>query len=151
MALDLGAIRNALAEQIQARLDDSDYRANCYGYAPDSPELPAVIVRPKQNDGRYVQFHETFSDHAISGVEMEIEVRVKSTAPGADDQRALDAYCSTGTTASILNAVESDLSIGGTVQNVMVRGVTSPRYFAAAAEGREWVAVVFDLVIMEAR
>ncbi len=154
MALDLAAIRNALAAQIRDALTASSREANVYGYPPDSPELPAVMIRPREGTAEYVQYHETFSsneqgDGALAGIELEIVVRVGGW--DIDAQIAMDDYLSTGTAASIINAVESDKTLGGAVESCWIRATNAPTRFVPGDGVREWLEARFEFEGYERR
>ena len=154
MALDLGAIRNALADQIRAALAVSGREANVYAYPPDSPELPAVMIRPREGAAEYVQYHQTFSsneqgDGALAGIELDIVVRVGGW--DIDAQIAMDDYLSTGTAASVINSVESDKTLGGAIETCWMRAVGAPVRFMPADGVREWLEARFEFEGYERR
>lgn len=154
MALDLAAIREALAQQIRDALIQSGRQANVYAYPPDSPELPAVLIQPRAGTGTYVQYHQSFSlnaqgDGALAGIELEIEVRVGGFLSESD--RAMDDYLSTGTDASLINAVEADKSLGGAVESCWIRAVAAPRRYVNEDGTREYLAATFEFEAYERR
>ncbi len=154
MALDVGAIRLALAEQIRVALVDSSRPANVYAYPPSSPELPAVLIRPRTNSAEYIQYHESFSsnengDGALAGIELEIEVRTGGW--DEDSQIAMDAYLSSGLPESIVTAVEADKTLGGAVESCWVRAAGAPVPLLPADGVREWLSARFEFVGYERR
>ena len=152
MALSLSAIRDALADQINDALQVSSRAANVYPYPPDSPELHAVLIRPRAGSGEYVQFHQSFSsnvqgDGALAGILLEIEVRAGGS--DIDAARAMDDYLSTATDCSIINAVEADRTLGGVIEDCWIRAVSAPvRFFG---DNREWLSATFELEAYERR
>ena len=147
MALDLNTIRTALDTRITAAINASSRPANIYAYPPDSPELPAIMIRPRTGTATYVQFHKSFSnttqgDNALVGIELEIEVRVGGW--DIDAQIAMDAYLGTATTASIINAIESDKTLGGVVESCWVRAVNAPSRYLPEDGVREYLAAKFE-------
>ncbi len=153
MALDLYAIRTALADQIKAALQGTGRDANVYAYPPDSPASPAVLIRPRGGTPTYVQYHQSFSmneqgDGALAGIELEIEIRVGGSE--VDAQIAMDDYLSTGTAASIVNAVEADKTLGGAVESCWIRAVGGPLRFVQD-EAREWLAALLEFEAYERR
>lgn len=154
MALDLAEIRQALETVITAALNSSSRPANVYAYPPDSPELPAVLIRPRQNTATYVQYHKSFSsnqqgDNALAGIELEIEVRAGGW--DIDAQMAMDAWLSTGTAASIINAVEADKTLGGVIESCWIRAVGAPQRFIPEDGVREYLAARFEFEGFERR
>lgn len=147
MALDLGAIRTALQDQVNIALAASDRPANVYAYAPNSPELPAVIIRPRLGTGEYVQYHQSFAnsirgDNALAGIELEIEVRVGGW--DIDAEMAMDAYLSTGVAASIIDAVEADPTLGGVIESCWIRAVQAPVRLIPEDGVREYLSTRFE-------
>lgn len=154
MALDMAAIREALATQIYDRLSGSNRPASVYDYPPDSPELPAVLIRPRTGTPEYIQYHQSFSqnvqgDGALAGIELEVEVRVGGW--DVDSHRAMDDYLSTGTEASVINAIEADPTLGGALENCWVRAVAAPVSVIPADGVREWLSAKFEFVGYERR
>lgn len=120
MAVDLTAIRSALAGQIR---DGVDREVNVYdGYVPSSPSAPCLIVKPASE---YMELELTYNRPLCT---MRFEVWVL-TAPGleTDGQRLLDQFCSVGTgqTNSIYDAIGVDRTLGGLLVDggVFVTGV----------------------------
>jgi hypothetical protein len=154
MALDLGAIRTALADQINTALAGSGRPANVFAYPPNSPELPAVLIRPRIGTGTYVQYHQSFAntirgDNALAGIELEIEVRVGGWDIDADI--AMDAYLSTGVASSIIDAVETDPTLGGTIESCWIRAVAAPLRLIPEDGVREYTSTRFELEAYERR
>lgn len=154
MALNLQTIRQALESQIATALNASGRPANVYSYPPDSPELPAVMIRPRQGTATYVQYHQSFAntqrgDNALAGIELEIEIRVGGW--DTDAQIAMDAYLSTATTASIINAVEADKTLGGAVESCWIRATSAPSRYVPDDGVREYLAAKFEFEAFERR
>lgn len=154
MALDLVALRSALKTQIKNALDASATPANVYDYPPDSPELPAVLIRPRTNTPTYVQYHQSFAstnqgDGALAGIELEIEVRTGGW--DIDSARVMDRYLSTGTAASIINAVEADKTLGGEIESCWIRAAAAPARFTSTDGAREWLSATFEFEGYERR
>lgn len=147
MALDLGAIRTALQDQVTAALNASDRPANVYAYPPNSPELPAILIRPRSGTGEYVQYHQSFAsnirgDNALAGIELEIEVRVGGW--DVDAEIAMDDYLSTGVAASIIDAVEADPTLGGVIEACWIRAVQAPVRLIPEDGVREYLSTRFE-------
>jgi hypothetical protein len=120
MALNLGAIRAALAVQIKAHVSRE---VNVYdGYIPASPSPPAVLIGPSSDI--YISYHESFSQTGLALVNLRLTIAAPP-GPDTDGQKALDEFLSAGAGLpnSILDAIAADLTIGGTVANCRVESV----------------------------
>lgn len=145
MALDLASFRAALAAQINSYISGSEYPANVYDYAPDSPALNAVIIRPKPSDD-FIAYRGTFGANALTTSTWEIEVRCSNSMDG---DKAMDCYMSTGTPASIIDAIDTDRTLGGVVGDCTIMSASSPTIFDSG--DRSWLAARFTLELREAR
>lgn len=120
MGLDLQTIRGALATQLRAFVSS---QVNVYdGYIPDSPTPPAIIVGPDPDT--YITYHESFSQTGLAAVHFRLTV-ITPPGPGVDGQIALDSFLSagTGTTNSVLDALDADRTFAGTVSAHVVTRV----------------------------
>jgi hypothetical protein len=133
MALDLVAIRRAVADQIQRSVGRT---VNVYGgYVPDTLNLPAVVVYP---DTEYVNYEETFGSSGLAEVQLRLRVFIPP-GPGVDGQQVLDEFLSAGAghPNSLLDAVNAGRTFGGVVANSVVNGCRSlGRIFLAVPDGQ---------------
>jgi hypothetical protein len=122
MSINLRLIREAAAAQIAAGIGR---RTTGYAYDNTTITLPAVIIRP---GAPYVTYHETFGDRCLVGIELEIEV-VTSSADDVSAAIAMDDLLSPGlaNNSSILEAVEADPTLGGTVGHCWVSEASAPQ------------------------
>ena len=86
---------------------------------------------------------------ALCDIGFRLEVRVDG--PEVDAARTMDAYLSTGTIESIVDAIESDTTLSAAVQNVYVSGASVPARFTGSDGGREWLSASFDVVVRARR
>jgi len=120
MALNLGEIRTALADQIRNHVERG---VNVYdGYTPSSPTPPAVLIGPDPDV--YITYHETFSATGLAHVHLRLTVAVPP-GPDVDGQKTLDEFLSAGTgeANSVLDAILTDKTLGGTVGSCVVQSV----------------------------
>lgn len=140
MALDLRSICTALANQI----DSGTTRAlACYELVPPNmPQFPCAIVR---TGDPFVSYHETFGALPLADVQLEVLVM----AQGADDnssQIVLLELLGTASANSIPAAIEADKTLGGAVDNCIVRtasGITK----AVSTDGSEAAMSVLTVSI----
>lgn len=147
MALNLREFREALKDQLKATLDASSRPANVYAYPPDSPELPAVLIRHRP--GAMIDYHVTMSAVALTASEWEVEVRVGGW--DIDAEMAIDDYLSTGTDCSIIDAIEDDRTLGALPLDVWVRASSAPVRVLTEDGAREWLAARFEIQLHERR
>lgn len=149
MALDLAAIRLALANQIR---DNIATGVNVYdGYRPDAPQLPAVIIVPT-DDGPYVDYEGSLK-RPIGTVTFSVQVLARpGTGQGADGQRMLDAFISSGDAGampdSILDAIRADRLLGGAVVEPVQAGPWDYRGVILLGDGStpaEWATLTVQL------
>ena len=147
--MNLTTIRQALADQLDAQLTGTSPRANVYAYPPSSPAGVSLLLTPSAQDGQYVTTHGTMGASALCDIGFRLEVRVDG--PDEDAARAMDAYLSTGTPESIVDAIEADTTLSAAVQNVYVSGASVPARFTGSEGGREWLSASFDLIVRARR
>ena len=118
MALDIKAITTALANQIDA---NTSRALACYELQPPTePQFPCAIVRASEP---LVTYHETMG--AGVGVLCQLNLEVVVIASGASDIDSqvvvMDLLSSgTGKTNSIIDAIETDRTLGGVVADAFV-------------------------------
>jgi hypothetical protein len=120
MALNIGAIRAALAAQIQSHVSRG---VNVYdGYTPASPTPPCVLITP--NPDVYITYHATFSQTGLAIVHLRLTIAVPP-GPDTDGQKTLDEFLSAGTgqSNSVLDAILTDKTLGGTAGDCVVQSV----------------------------
>ena len=123
MSVNLQAIREALAAQVRANVAKN---INVYAYDTlSSGTFPAINV---QATNPYVTYHESFGDRALAGVELVLEI-ITTSADGLSAHLLMDALLSPGlaNSASVLEAVEVDPTLGGVVANCWASSVSAPR------------------------
>lgn len=153
MALNVGAIRTALATKIAAAYSGS-FSINTHDYPPEAPMLPCVLIRTAPGDGA-INYHETFGTNGQAHVDLEVEVRI----PGwdVDAAKTCDKVLSTGTDESMFDAVAA--MDGGTpyalsglpgVAAVIV-SASGPQKVTNGEGSMEWMSVRFKLTAYTAR
>lgn len=122
MSVNLRLIREAAAFQIANGIAR---QATGYAYDGTTITLPAIIIRP---GSPYVTYHESFGDRCLVGVELEIEV-ITSSADGISAGVAMDDLLSPGlaNSSSILEAIEADPTLGGTVGHCWISEASPPQ------------------------
>ena len=117
MAIDLHAIRNALAVQIAAV---TGLRAQAE--VKDQVAPPVALVLP---GNPLITYGDTM-DGAVT-IGLAVLLLLSDAAPTEKVQRALDVYLGIGSGEgeSIAGAIMSDMSLGGTVEWCIPRAVTS--------------------------
>lgn len=120
MAVDLAAIRAAMATQISTNLDRE---VNVYGgYVPPTPTPPAVIVKPADD---YINPQLTFNRPTV---EIHVEIwLLTDPGMGTDGQRLADQFMSIGAgqTNSMFDALAGDPTLGGVVDALAVTAMRS--------------------------
>ena len=149
MALDLVAIREALASVIDAAVNTGTDKANVYAYPPGDPTLPAVLIFPRAFDqGAYVTYHGTFS-RSVCQIGLRIELRADGN--DIDGARKLDTWL--GTAGSVLvEALITNPTLGGAVETIKLGGSTVPGKFAPSeTDPRTWQSSSMELEIYARR
>jgi hypothetical protein len=116
MALDLVAIREAMAAQIQLGVRRE---VNVFdGYIPVNPMPPCIVVKPAAVE--YVTYEGRLSN-PLCTVSFELWILL-STGLGSDGQRLLDEFISTGDgqSNSVRDALAADPTLGGNVDSLVV-------------------------------
>lgn len=137
VSLDLAGFRDAWVNQIKARTDNSERPLEVLGYELDYPPTPCVFLRRGQ-----LQYHGTFGPpgHTVTAWEMVLRVSAKAAE---DAHRATDDYCATGTTCSLIDAVNADVTLGGAVGSFVVKSAGVPAWNGPPEGGRDWLETVF--------
>jgi hypothetical protein len=120
VSLDLRTVHDALAQQLRDELDRS---VTVYPFDPGDRSYPCIVVRPRDS---WIFYHESFGDNALATISVDVVVMVAGRAE--DALRGLADYASNDATAgsSVRYAVESDVTLGGTVANAIVRQCGTP-------------------------
>lgn len=115
--LDLRTVMTALANQIDSGTARS---LACYDLQPPTtPQFPCVIVRPAD---QFVSYHESFGASVLSDVQLEVAVMASGTSDNDSQIAVLDLLSAgTGKTSSVIDAIEADRTLGGAVENTIVR------------------------------
>lgn len=124
MGLDIGPIRQALADQIQNNIDR---RTNVYRYST-AWALPAVTIEPSDP---FVSVFETMGPDGQSDIEL--DVCIYAVAAVLDDaEMAIDDYLSigNGNNSSVVDAIHADLTLGGLVESCKCLTVGAPTVLA---------------------
>lgn len=131
MALDLTAIRTALADQIS---QGTGREVRGYPYPTGAPgELPCIIVRSGDEYANY---------HVDMGYQCDVNLIVDVMAPCRvaleDGLRVLDELLSSaaGSPISVIDAIEADLTLGAVVEQVVVGVAGQQTGFGTVEEGR---------------
>lgn len=153
MSVDINAIREAIADQLQAQLPE----LHCYAFDPGTVvNYPCAIVYPAGGpSGEFIGYQQSFGSRGLAGIEMGVEVRVNAADP-VSAQRAIGVLVSTGASGSVHDALMAPtatdgqaISFGGVVENAFCPSVSPP---TLRTEGSADVLVaVFRLVIKERR
>lgn len=117
MALNLAAIRQALADQIVA---GTDREVHAYPYPPGSPgEMPAVVIRAGEE---YINYFVTQGLEA--DVNLILDVIAPCRASVEDGLRVLDELLSAdaGLPNSVFDAIEADPTLGAVVERCEIGG-----------------------------
>lgn len=134
MALDLGAIREALASQIY---QNTGREVHVYPYPTGGQlELPAVVIRSGED---YVDYHVTLGvgDNAAD-VNLILDIMARCAVALEDGLIVLDELLSSaaGHPTSVIDAIEADESLGGVVENVSLGVAGQQEGFGTQEEGR---------------
>jgi hypothetical protein len=152
MSVDLNAIREALAAQLQARIP----WLHVYAFDPGAVQYPCAVVYPgSDRDGDYVGYQQTFGARGLAGIAMSIEVRIAAADP-VSAQRTMGTLLSTGVDGSVHDALMAPtatdgaaLSLSGAVDNMFLPSVSPPVF--RTADGVVELAATFRLMIRESR
>lgn len=134
MSLTLSAIREALAGQIRNNVARD---VNVYAYKPSDPRFPCIAITGPSR----IEYTRTFSGPSeVSEVDLNVEIHIVAFA--LDQQMALDDYLSAGSGngSSVVDAIESDKTLGGAVEFVQVG--TASGSSANPADPDPWVGVL---------
>lgn len=139
MSLNLTAIREALADQIQAGISEE---ISCFPYNTPKTGTCIVIREPDQ----YVGYHETFGANGIADVQLIVDLVV--SAMSEDAQRLLDEMRSSGLgmTNSVIDAIEADKTLNGTVSDCIVRSSTGAQLYGP--EGAQFAASLLVEIVL---
>jgi hypothetical protein len=116
--LDLVAIHEGFAAQLRTHISRD---VTIYPFDPGSARsYPCIVIDPGDP---WAEYHETFGDNAIAGIELRIKVYI--AADDLSQRLALADFASAhvGATSSILRAIEADTDVGGVVSCAVVHRV----------------------------
>jgi hypothetical protein len=119
--LDLRLICEALADTIRAGTARS---VACYALVPPTaPQYPCCIVRSPA--GQFVSYHESFGDAPLTDVRLEVMILHQGKTDVDSQIVVLDLLSSgAGKTSSVVDAIESDRTLGGLVEDTVTRTAT---------------------------
>lgn len=120
MAVDLVAIRQALATQIRAALDDD---TNVYPYPVADPQPPSVTIYPHPSTYFYYFGGPTGTFGPNGNADLMFQLRVDVTAQDMPSMSIkIDRYLGVGdgNNSSIVDAVMADRTLAGTVGSCAV-------------------------------
>ncbi len=131
--MDVSAIRQALATAA-----DTITGLTCYGYSPDSADVPALVMDEVELD----------YNRTMRGL-VEAVYTVRLYVSRADDragQATLDAYLAPTGSTSVKAALESDKTLGGRVSTIRVERAKgygryelgTNHYYGAELDVRVW-------------
>jgi hypothetical protein len=147
MALNLKAIREALAAQINA---NTGRELHAYAYPPGSPgEMPAVVVRAGEE---YVNYY--VDQGAQTDVTFILDVIAPCRVSLEDGLRVLDELLSAdaGEPNSVFDAIETDPTLGGAVVHCEVLTAGQHIGIGAVNDGRpEGVSAPLAVTVWVAR
>jgi hypothetical protein len=133
--LDIGAIRTALAKQLRDAL--SDY-VSVFPYRRPSMPLPALVVEPGGSEGDlYVNYTVTSGNAGSVDMWLTLELQVAHTE-GDSAARLIDRFLSLGNPESILDAVHSDRTLGGVVEDCVILVGTTPEMYSPGEAAVTW-------------
>lgn len=133
MAIDVEAIRSGLATNLATI---SGLRTS--GNVPDNPNPPVAVCFLET-----IEYDETFRNGLHT-----LMFRIMVVVSRADDrtaQRKLNEYVSPDGARSIKTAVESDRTLGGLVQTLQLRSMTSMG--STIVSEQEYMAVEFSVAV----
>jgi hypothetical protein len=105
---------------------------------PTTPNPPVAIIIP--NGAQYHQtYHNGMTDYSFQ------VTLVVGLASERSAQNALDAFCSSTGSSSILGAIESDKTLGGKAFDVVVSGMRN--YGSISLADQTYLAAEFDLTV----
>jgi S-formylglutathione hydrolase FrmB len=115
--LNLRAVMTALANQIDA---NTSRALACYDLQPATlPQFPCAIVRPAD---QFVAYHESFGAAPLVDVQLEVVVMAQGTSDIDSQIAVLDMLSAgAGMSNSIIDAISADRTLGGAVENTIVR------------------------------
>lgn len=123
--MTIAAIRAGLVANLQTSFPD----VQCTGYEMAAPKPPCFEIAVSRDDGL------EFNQAANRGVE-EYNMIVRGIVSNMIDQRSqelLDEWLAPSGATSVRAAIESDVTLGGEVEALVVDSVTNYRAFAVAS------------------
>lgn len=148
-SLILDDVSSALADAIRSGVRRD---VTVYPNDPGLLQYPCVIINP---DDPYVVFHGTMGRWGQCDINYTVDVHVVADRLSA--QAALDDFCSAGPLAesSIFSAIERldpatnslDRTLGGTVDDCVVKRVSAPREIRSDADGTVEMVATFTVFV----
>ncbi len=141
VSVSLREIREALAAQIEAYVSRD---VNGYPYGTGGLiGTRCVVIAPA---GDYVSYFGTFGEDGLADLRLEVKV-IPTNATTIDAQIALDDYLSIGqgNASSVVDAVHSDRTLGGLVEDCVCLTASGPGDPEGLAEisGTLYVRIIF--------
>ena len=146
MTITTATIREAIASRIQ---DVCGITA--YPFDVSSTVYPRAIV---MTGSPTIEYHSTFGQ-GLSVLRFEVEVRTVAADP-VPAQRALSEFVDTGTSRSVLDALErvdspaTTPTLGGVVENIIVESVNTPPG-VQLVEGQLEFTALFTVAVLARR
>lgn len=129
--LNVGAVRAALARQLRSRLGAS---VNVYDHPVTGPSLPCIQVRAGDP---YVNYFVTMGDVGMADVRFVLDLQV-AKATGESGAVLVDQLLSMGSTGSVPDAVFTDRTLGGVVEDCVVLVAGEPALLDAGNGTPVW-------------
>lgn len=135
MALNLEAIHRALAAQIRAGIARD---TNVYPFPVEDPQYPCVSIYPDSID-----YFTSFGPNGTADLNLRLKLEVSADSAESAAIKVCD-YLSVGTGngSSIIDAVHADRTLGGIVDDCVVREAEWP---AESDLGLAWLPVLIFL------
>lgn len=159
MALNLPAIRQALADRVKTYVNAGTRQVTTYAYDPGSPVLPCVIVQ--DSDSEPIEYLETFANGGMTVGKIaywyDLEVRVSAGGDLITAQSIMDEFRSAGTSmaASISDAINSQTAartLGGIVEDIACTTVSLTQVFLnPQTSDPDYLSCRFPVLILATR
>lgn len=124
-----------------APVDPTTRPLACYEMVPAStPQFPCAIVRPAD---QFVAYHESFGAAPLVDVQLEVLIMAQGTSDIDSQIAVLDMLSAgAGKSNSIIDAISADRTLGGVVENTIVRTASG----LSRAEGADGSAPVMAVL-----
>jgi hypothetical protein len=121
----LEQIREALAAAVRTAMPDRQVSA----YMLSNPTPPAVHLYPSNID-----YHKAFGN-GLEPLTFEVQAFVAAASGDIGSQKNLDRFLDPGSPTSLKAALESDVTLGGLVNDLIVRSASGYRQFVTQDRG----------------